>query len=855
MASSSLVSRALVGGGLRRATERLFRHIEVDEAWREAVQAASRRGPLVYVLRNVSAVDYLALDHLTHRFDLPRVGFAHDLPPLLQPGDASGAELRRTIENGGSAALFLKRPPNRIGPAHRGRRGGAELLETLVELQRAQPDREVMMLPQTFVWTQRPEQRRFSLVDTLFGPAEFPGELRQAAQVLLNFRHCRLRAGEPLSLREFLEQQGGSETDALVQRLTYALLRKVERERRVIVGPARKSPDRIREEVLRSPRLGEVMDELAAHSGESRHALADKAREMLREMQYIPDPETQRGLEMVAERVLGRVFGGIDVDAEGIERLRALSADGSVVLLPSHKSHMDYIVLSYVLRRNGIQIPVIAAGENLAFFPAGPLLRRAGAFFIRRSFRGDRLYTAVVDAYVRRLLREGWMIEFFLEGGRSRTGKLLPPMLGLLNMVVSSALQIEGRRVWFVPVSIGYERFMEEGAFARELSGEPKKREDASQLLKLPGVLVDRWGRLNIQFGEPLELGELCSAMGIEPDDVSPARRRALVKRLAHQVMSDINRVTALTPGAVVALALLGHGRRGVSYADLLAQCRRLTAMLLCLGARATPSLVQDGQGFMRENGIREALKLYVKSGLVDQHVPGETLTAEARKRAQLYTGTDVIFTVPDSRRLRLDLAKNQIMHWLVDRALVAVALERGEAPKTEVGERVRELSRLFKYEFMFRADAPFERIFEEVVAAMSAQGEIVVEGGVVRAGPGHDDLDGRGWIAFYATVLRNFLEGYLVAARALASLSRGALDRKDLITRALRAGERMFLQGEIERSEAVSRPLFENAFEAFVDLGWLVRDKDKLALADRAEGAMQAEAHIAVWLRRRETE
>lgn len=833
----------LLRASFRRAAERWFRHIEVDDAWKAAVTEVAARGPVIYVLRNVSVLDYLALDYLTHRFDLPRVGFVNELPAAISPE----SDLGQTIGAGGSAALFVKRPPRDLRPAaaRRGKTGeGSLLLSSLISIQRAEPGREIMMMPQTFVWTQRPERRGFSLFDTVFGPADFPGEVRMAAQFMLNYKNCRLRAGEPLSLRAFLEQQGPDEpTDALVRRLTYALLRKVERERRVIVGPAQKPPDRVREEVLRSPKLQKVIGELAGPNPEQRLMLTAKARGMLRELMTTPDPETQRSLAALAKTVLERIYAGIDVDHEGLERLRQLRSEGSVVLLPSHKSHVDYIVLSYILRDNGIQIPVIAAGDNLSFFPAGPILRRCGAFFIRRKFRGDRLYTAVVDAYIRRLLRDEWMIEFFLEGGRSRTGKLLQPMLGLLNMIVASALG--GRPVFFLPISIGYERLMEERVFARELSGEEKQPEDASQLLRLGGVLTDRWGRINIQIGEAISLDDVVGELDIDQDRITPARRRAIVKRLAHRAMSEINRVTGVTPASLVALVLLNHGRRGMSYRDLLAQCRRLTHMLLDMGARAMPSLV-TAEGAFRERGIREALRLYVKSNNITQHVPGDTLTAQGRKRAALYTGTDVIFIVEPSKRLHLDFAKNHIIHWLVDRALVSLAVSCGpHATVRTVRERVQSLSRLFKFEFMFRADASFDDIFDEVLHAMCTAGELRVDEDRIHATK--TDL-----VTFYANLVRNFVEAYVVAARSLELLVKGPIARKDLVARALRTGERMFLQGEIELAEAVSQPMIDNAFSAFIDQGYLLRDKDRLTLAESwrsSEGAAAIEARVAAFI------
>ncbi|HSN99517.1 MAG TPA: 1-acyl-sn-glycerol-3-phosphate acyltransferase, partial [Candidatus Nanopelagicales bacterium] len=609
-----------------RAYDTVFRQIPVDRAWPDAIRAAAARGPVVFVLRNVSLVDLLTLHALTQRFALPRLGFANDLGEWLEPPrlrlrlPPPEERVRKAIHDGRSALLFLKRPPEMLFAGafatHRGRSEGDAPLRALIALERER-GLDISLVPITFLWTQRPENLRASLTDTLFGPAEFPGDLRAAAQMVLNYRHCVVRAGEPVRLGAFLNEQRAEQAEdagdaVLARRLTYALLRKLERERRAMVGPAQKPADRLREEVLRSPKLQAVLRDLAGPGDEGRSLLERKARRILRGLQAEPDPATLRGLEMLADTLASRAYAGIDVDKEGIERVREAARRGSIVLLPSHKSHVDYLLMSWVLRKHALQLPVVAAGDNLAFFPVGPLFRRAGAFFIRRSFKGDRLYAAVVDAYIRRLLRDGYALEFFLEGGRSRTGKLLPPKLGLLNMVVEAALGLEGRAVSFVPISIGYERMMEEGSFARELSGGAKQKESAFELLKIGGVLREKYGRANIEFGQIISLDDMRASLDLAPDEaLSPARRRALVTRLAHRIMSEINRATLVTPGSLVATALLTHTRRGLPHIDLVAQCARLTALVRRLGARTAPSLTRPS-GEMREHAIREAALLYV---------------------------------------------------------------------------------------------------------------------------------------------------------------------------------------------------------------------------------------------------
>jgi glycerol-3-phosphate O-acyltransferase len=259
----------------------------------------------------------------------------------------------------------------------------------------------------------------------------------------------------------------------------------------------------------------------------------------------------------------------------------------------------------------------------------------------------------------------------------------------------------------------------------------------------------------------------------------------------------------------------------------------------------------------MREHSIREAALLYVRGGLVRQHVPGDTLTGSARKRARIYTGDDVIYTVPADQRLSLDLAKNIIVHLFVDRALVSVALLAPPGPPAQASslrERVQSLSRLFKNEFMFRADASFDEIFDETIASMIEMGELARSGDLVTFGEGHDGLDGRGWTGFYARVVRNFLEGYRIAARAVRMLVRGPTGQRELVARALRIGEQMYLGGEIECSEAVSQPVMENAFLAFIDQGYLVRASGKLSLAESFasdDTAPAIEEKIAAYLSR----
>ena len=822
--------------------QRFFDAIEVDESWARAVREADARGTVVYVLRNLSRVDFFALDYLTKSHHLPQVRFANDLglwllEPMqrgwlnaLRPRTASGdaADLERAVLSGASAVLFLKRPPHLLEGKARGKVEGDHLIRALFDVQRRGATR-VLLVPQVFLWSRSAATRGGNVTDALFGTNEWPGNVRSLAQFLANRRHATMRAGEPVDLNEFLARESdGASDEVLVRRLTYTLLRRLERERRAMVGPTRKPSDRLRDEVIRSPKLQKVIADMAGEGEKERAVIRQRALGMLRDMEAALDMSAIAALDRVFAQAVSRMFSAVEVDEAGIERLRELAKEGTLVLLPSHKSHMDYLALAWILYRHKLPLPLIAAGDNLNFFPMGPIFRRAGAFFIRLKFAGDRLYAAVVDAYMRRLIKDGWPLEFFLEGGRSRTGKLRPPKLGLLSIVVDAALGVPTHTTWFCPVSIGYERFVDEKALVHELTGGEKPKEDARAVMRSMELLLGRYGRLSVQFGKPTSLHDVLHELDSrsKPEDLAtmtPGRRRAVITRLAYGVMNEINAVTAVTPGSLVATALLAHDRRGLPHADLVAACERLARTLHRSKARFSPSLAADrtrGDAFdgslVRAPAIREAVDLFVRAEHVQAHRIGD----------------DTIYVVPPEARMSLDLAKNVIVHFFAPRALIATALLASPGPPLgfeAVRERVLSLSRLFKYEFTFRADAPFEQIFDEEIATLEADGEVTRDVGAGLLAPKGED--GRAQIELYARILANFVEGYRVAARGLSALLRGPLATKEIVRRAMTAGERMFLAGEIARREAVSSPMLENAYTSFIDQGYLSRVEGKLAL------------------------
>ena len=814
-------------GILRWFYRRFFSHLTVDEKWSGAVRDAASRGVVVYVMRSLSVLDFLCLDWLLKQFGLPIVRFVNDLGLWILEPFGKGERrlsLRRQIpedraletvvSSRASALLFLRKPPALGRDTRKGERIEVDLIRTLVEAQRkiAEP---ILLLPQTFVWSKLPPNKRRTLLDLVFGPSEWPGRLRVFFQFLLNYRNALLRSGEPFDLKAFLEShQELTDTEA-ADKVRYALLRRIERERAVVIGPSAKTPFRIREEILRSPRVRKHIESAARTSKKSVPAMTREADKELRRLCASPDPIVVAMYHVVLDWIWHRIYDGLVIDKEGIERVRAAARTGNLILVPSHKSHIDYLVLSDVFYTNAMSTPLIAAGENLGFWPIGPVFRRGGAFFIKRSFKGKKLYTALVDAYIRKVMVEGFSIELFVEGGRSRTGKLLAPKLGLLSMIIDAALELRQRPTYFVPISVGYERIIEERSYVHELGGGEKKAENAVGLLNSSKTLRSRYGRLYIQFGEVLKFDDIVREVaGVDADtgevnrELTPPQRRGLVQRVAHQITHEIDRVTIATPAALVATALLTNRHRGIVEKDLVEQARTLLSTLERLGAPLAPPIL-DANGQLREEAVRETIHLFLDAKLIVEHRADGTHSAEP------------IYSVPHDRRLALEYYKNNILHFFVPNALIASALlldDTEPVSETVLKERVRRLSRLFKFEFMYRADAPFDDIFEDALSGLLAAGEVERLADHVRPAGGRAGHR----LATYAELLRTYFESYRVALRGAELLLEAPLGRKEWLKKTLAIGQRMFLAGEIELGESLSRPKLETAIQALRDHGLL---------------------------------
>jgi glycerol-3-phosphate O-acyltransferase len=813
--------------------DRWFRPVRVPLEMQGDLEALARRGSIVFVMRSAGVLNFLFLAWLLRQMALPplraALGLAGFMPWLARVRATRGA-LEEALERGESSVVFL------------GRAGGPDPFPLLVAAQR-RLGRPIFLVPALLVWTRRPQKLKPTLGEILFGTPDAPSRFANAIGFVLNHRRAVLRLGRPSDLSGFVAERAAEPDSVLGRKARGALHLHLAREVRAVVGPPLKTASRMRGQVLRDKGLRRALEREAHETGRHLPDLEGEAERDLREIASRYSPAFIELMRPLLAWLFRRLYDAVDVDEQGLARLKRATGDTPIVLCPSHKSYIDFLVLSWVFYEYGMTPPHIAAGINLSFWPFGPIARHGGAFFIRRTLKGDRVYTATLRAYVKQLLRDRFPQEFYLEGGRSRSGKLLFPKTGLFSMEVDAWLEQAADDVLFIPVAIDYERLMEGRSYARELAGGAKPKEDLRGLLRARKVLGRRYGRLTVQFEEPISLRAFAAqrlgdrARSLTLDEVMPpldapagsgvagdggagergpeaarTSKRELVQALANRVAYGINRAITMTPVGLVAASLLAHVRRGLPAEEVARRVELLRYIAGDAGARFSRGLAGAPSDPRLPGPVADAVMRLTEEGLVRvERAAGET-----------------IYQVVEERRTLLDYHKNAVIHRYVSVALIATALRASglDAPADDVKVRTRWLSRLLKLEFMYRVEASFDEIFEENAAFLRRLGvieESAESAGRLCAGAERATLD------FLAGLLRPYLEGYGLVAEALLELDRASpgapVDRQALVKAAMERGRAAYASGRVALRESLSKATFENAAEWLVQQGALEPD------------------------------
>ncbi|HOJ14050.1 MAG TPA: 1-acyl-sn-glycerol-3-phosphate acyltransferase, partial [Deltaproteobacteria bacterium] len=558
------------------------------------------------------------------------------------------------------------------------------------------------------------------------------------------------------------------------------------------------------DKTMRDPILQSFLESLAQGDAKALKAAEHTARKYLDQIASDLTPSTITFLDKSLTWVFNNIFEGLDVDMAGLQAVRDRARTGSLVYVPCHKSHIDYLILSYCLYHNWMSVPLIAAGINLSFFPIGSILRKGGAFFMRRTFKDNPLYAQTFSAYVRTILGERIPMEFFIEGTRSRSGKLMLPKRGLLSMIIQGWEAGVCRDVIFVPVYVGYDTVVEENAYIREMKGAPKERESFLQLLKAGSILKNRYGKVYIRFAPPLSLEEyMMSRPGAS--GMSPDQKEELYEDVATRIISAIYRQTVVTPVSLMSCVLLSLGR-ALDEAELKEGFHVFLEYLKFQGCSLSSTLANE------DSAYKEAIELLEGKGL---------LTLDAGES----NSEPGLAYVENEDRIHLEYYKNTILNFFVPVSLIANVLlkNKGSTVEKDLQRQVRKLAGLLEKEFILDLES-----FYKALDFLTSQGIVTVSKGVYTASERSVDV-----LRLFGGLVENYLESYLCVAENLDRIQ--DTPEKNVLKAINRHAERMFKKGEIKRFESLCLPVYKGALDTFREKG-LIDAKNRITDRKRIE-------------------
>jgi glycerol-3-phosphate O-acyltransferase len=519
----------------------------------EAELGIDKSRPIVYLLRTRSVTDQLALKMSTLALGLPK------------------PTLNFTIDDQRhSSCLFLQKPKSVLNRKTKGT-SIQEDAAKLFRLHRENPDLDIQIVPVSILWGRAPNKNTSGWSDVIANQVS-PSWLRKFFIVLFLGRDNFVCYSKAVSSRRMLELKGSDED--IAHKLIRVAGTHFYRRHQTLTGPNILERHQLYNSVLGAKSVRKTIIEEARSKNLSHQQAKHQAKKYVDEIAADYRPGLIRLAEKMLTRIWNKIYNGIEI--RHADKVRALAQKGhEIIYVPCHRSHMDYLLLTYVIYHEGLVTPHIAAGINLNFRPVGGLLRKAGAFYLRRSFAGNKLYTAVFREYLELLFNKGYSVKYFPEGGRSRTGRLLPPKTGMLAMTLQALIKGINRPVSIVPVYIGYEHVMEVSSYLKELNGTGKKKESFFQIFSAIKKLKN-YGYGFLNFGEPINLTNYLDQQvpnwrdaQENNSDKKPTWLTPVVNNLATDVMGRINQTAAVSGMSICAICLLSAKKHAMAQSEL----------------------------------------------------------------------------------------------------------------------------------------------------------------------------------------------------------------------------------------------------------------------------------------------
>ncbi len=731
----------------------------VHPAGAEAESAAAARRPRVYLAPLESPLDLRVLLASLARAGLPAPRWV----PATHGGVAAD-ELARCFLAGEPVLVPLS--PPRSGPDR--------LARLLAFAQNA--GSEVDLVPIEVLWG--PVERPPSLWNLPFGNPYDPPEWTRFLR-LFRRGYARVALGVP-GTRTGLESETHAHGDklALSAFVRVQAVKALSLAQRRIFGDRYKVPRLLVEEIIAEPSFRDSIAATGATLGLTREESLGRSERALRELATSHNLFAMEIFRRFTRWIYTLAYESeIDVDPGELDKLRELGRRAPLVFIPSHKSNFDHLALYSLLFSSGFPPPHTAAGINMSFFPMSRILPGTGAYFLRRSFSDDPIYKEALRAFINTLVQHRFHQEFFIEGGRSRSGKLLPPRYGILNYVVDGARRHDIGEVLFVPVAIAYDQILELAEYVRQNLGDEKEAESFVFLLRqIRAARSRKLGRIHVRFAEPISLREYLDRTGDE---------KLVVEKLAFRISNSINAVTPLTPASVACSVLVGAGKRALSETEFEAQVARLL-------------------DYARERGI--GMTREVAAG-AHSAVETATRTLSGTVIERYDGGVEPVYYVGPTGRHAASYYRNTAIHFLLGRAIAELAAraELADSAGRDMRSFALRLRELLKFEFFFTERDGFAREIEREAQLLARE----------RAMPLTPLL------AASPRILLDYLESYWVVTETLRRLPPDAPTASaGVLRRCHEIGRQLLLQDRVQSPELFSNSNFANALRLLENLG-----------------------------------
>jgi glycerol-3-phosphate O-acyltransferase len=736
----------------------------------------ARNNAVCYVLERRDVTDLAVLQNACVKLKLPR------------PQKRLIKESRELL-----SFFYLTRPLG-LWDQRIDRRPPPELVQ-MVRTLRLNPALDIDLVPVAVYWGRAPQKEKSFFRLLLVEDWALASRIRKFFQVLFNGRNTMIELSEPIPLRSLLGDDAAVEMQG--RRAARALRSQYSRQRTARIGPDLSHHRTIVTRVLRTHAVRAAVAQEMKEKKITRRQAMLLAEKSAKEIAANYSHAFVRFLEFALTRLWNRLYDGVTV--EHIATLEKLAKDHEIIYVPCHRSHMDYLLLSYAIFRQGYAIPHIAAGINLNLPFIGRFLRKGGAFFIRRSFRGSALYTVVFTNYLAAIMGRGHSIEYFIEGGRSRTGRLLQPKTGMLSMTVRSFLRHPQRPVAFLPVYFGYERVVEGSTYIGELSGKPKEKESVFGLLGTASKLREKFGHVFVNIGEPILLSEVLEQFDpqwrkrTQEDDARLPWLTPAVDALAGRIMRNINAAAAVSPINLLAVVLLATPRQALPEQDLIRQIDLYLSLLKTFPYSDRVTVTELNATAILDYG--ESMKAITR----EKHPLGNIV--------HMHNKSAVLATY----------FRNNVLHLFAMPSLIACAFTSNSSLRTDDIQRLAW--RIYPYiasELFLRWDeVELPHVVEGVLATLASHGLINAgsDGNVWRRPPPSSAQAMELSLLAQATI--QTIERYYLAVALLLKAGSGEITQSLLEERCQLMAQRMTMLYGFNSPEFFDRSLFKH----FIDL------------------------------------